>query len=130
MLILTLRTDNPEAEIGLYNDTTELLYESWHAHRQLAESIHQKIAQILGQRGKTWSDIEGIVAYSGPGSFTGLRIGLSVANALAYANQIPIAGVTGSSWQATGIEELLAGNGQEQVLPNYGADPHITQQRK
>lgn len=130
MLILTLRTDNPEAEIGIYDDTTELLYESWHAHRQLAETIHRKIADALEQNKKSWSDVQGIVVYAGPGSFTGLRIGMSVANALAYANQVPIVGASGEGWRTTGIGQLLAGDGHRQVVPDYGATPHITQQRK
>jgi tRNA threonylcarbamoyladenosine biosynthesis protein TsaB len=35
-------------------------------------------------------DIEGVVCFKGPGSFTGLRIGLTVGNALAYAQNIPV----------------------------------------
>jgi tRNA threonylcarbamoyladenosine biosynthesis protein TsaB len=90
MLILTLRTDNPEAEVGLYDDEEQLSYETWTAHRQLAETIHGKVKALLGTKGKDWHDVQGVVAYQGPGSFTGLRIGLTVANALAQGLQVPI----------------------------------------
>jgi tRNA threonylcarbamoyladenosine biosynthesis protein TsaB len=130
MIILTIRTDKPEAEIGLYDDQRQLAYETWQAHRQLAESLHQKIAQLLKDQVKAWDDIQGIVAYRGPGSFTGLRIGLSVANALAYGYDVPITGMTGDDWKKQGIEALLAGNGEQQVLPEYGAPVHATEPKK
>lgn len=130
MLILTLRTDKPEAEIGLYEDAQQLFYETWQAHRQLAETIHQKITDVLSSQGKDLTDIAGIAAYHGPGSFTGLRIGLSVANALANSYKVPITGTTGDDWIELGIKQLLAGNGQKVALPEYGAPVHITEPKK
>lgn len=82
MLILTIRTDKPEAEIGLCNGDKQLAYETWQAHRLLAETLHRKVEDLLASQSKTVDDIEGLVGFQGPGSFTGLRIGLSVVNAL------------------------------------------------
>lgn len=130
MLILTLRTDKPEAELGLYEDDKKLAYERWQAHRELAETIHKKLAEILNKSSKSVSDIESIVAYKGPGSFTGLRIGLSVANALAYSLQIPIVATTGDDWVADGISKLQNNQDDKIALPEYGSDAHVTAQRK
>jgi tRNA threonylcarbamoyladenosine biosynthesis protein TsaB len=130
MIILTIRTDKPEAEIGLYDDRQQLTYETWRAHRQLAETLHQKIERILKHEAKGWNNIQGIIAYQGPGSFTGLRIGLSVANALAYSYDLPITGATGDDWVRQGSEALLSGKGQKQVLPEYGAPIYTTQPKK
>jgi hypothetical protein len=44
MIILTIRTDKPESEIGLFNNKDKLAYEVWQAHRELAETVHKKIA--------------------------------------------------------------------------------------
>jgi len=44
--------------------------------------------------GITIDDVDGFVAARGPGSFTGLRIGISVAKALAFAGQKPVAGIS------------------------------------
>src|SRR3989338_10680058 len=108
MLILVLRTDKPEAEVGLFDGRRKLAYIKWQAHRELSNTIHKQIDKILnpgtkisklrnpitdystrdlvrGRQVFSLSDIEGIVCFKGPGSFTGLRIGLTVANALAYA---------------------------------------------
>lgn len=130
MLILTVRTDKPESEIGLFNNSKELVYEKWEAHRQLAETIHTRLYELLQSQSKNWSDIKAVVVYQGPGSFTGLRIGLSVANTLATSHQIPIIGVTGDDWLQTGITQILAGNGEAVALPEYGAPVHITAPRK
>lgn len=130
MIILTIRTDKPEAEVGLYNDSTKLGYETWEAHRQLADTLHQKIEDLLKSQKKDWPDIEGIVAYHGPGSFTGLRIGLTVANTLSYALKVPAVGQTGDNWITQGIDRLVSGESDQLVMPEYGAPVHITPQKK
>jgi tRNA threonylcarbamoyladenosine biosynthesis protein TsaB len=130
MIILTIRTDNPQAEIGLYEDSQQLTYHKWEAHRQLSETIHKEIKAALDQNHKSWTDIEGFVVYKGPGSFTGLRIGVAVANALAYGLKVPIAAAMGEAWIKQGIKILLQGDGQEIILPDYGSDPRTTPQKK
>lgn len=130
MIILVLRTDKPEAELGLYDNNRQLAYITWQAHRQLAETIHVKIRELLDSQNKQLEDLEGIVMYQGPGSFTGLRIGLSVGNALASSFDIPVSGQMGDNWCETGINVLLAGNGKKVVLPEYGASVHITAPKK
>jgi tRNA threonylcarbamoyladenosine biosynthesis protein TsaB len=129
MIILTLRTDKPEAEIGLFDDQKQLAYVTWQAHRQLAETLHQKINQTLAANHKTFGDVGGIVVFSGPGSFTGLRIGVSVANALAYSLNCPVVGVKDADVK-TGITRLLSGGSDKMVLPEYGSPVHITTQKK
>ena len=130
MIILTLRTDKPEAEIGFFDDDAELAYIVWHAHRELAETLHAKIKALLENNKLTLKQLEGIAVYKGPGSFTGLRIGATVANALADSLHIPIVSATGEDWAKACCASLAAGKNERAVQPKYGADPHITQQKK
>ena len=130
MLIITIRTDKPESEIGLYDDRTQLGYETWAAHRQLAETIHLKLEALLRVHGKDWQDIGGLVCFQGPGSFTGLRIGLTVANALSYSYHVPVVAMQDPNWLEIGITRLLAGESDHLALPFYGADAHITPPKK
>jgi tRNA threonylcarbamoyladenosine biosynthesis protein TsaB len=130
MLTLTIRTDKPEAELGLFGDVTKLAYSTWQAHRQLAETIHQQIRELLESQGRQLNDIQGIVVFKGPGSFTGLRIGLSVANALAYSLNIPIVAETGEDWLEQGQRDLAQAKNEVIALPEYGSPPHITQPKK
>jgi tRNA threonylcarbamoyladenosine biosynthesis protein TsaB len=126
MTILIIRTDKPEAEIGLFNGLEQLAYESWHAHRALAETLHSKIRDLLSSQNKELKDVTGIVCFKGPGSFTGLRIGLTVADTLAYSLHIPIVGSTSDDWIQEGIKRLQTGKNEKITLPEYGADVHIT----
>jgi tRNA threonylcarbamoyladenosine biosynthesis protein TsaB len=130
MLILTIKTDNPSTEIALYDNQKEISKESYLAGRSLAETLNQKIDQLIKLQKKNLSDINGIVCYLGPGSFTGLRIGISVANALAYGLNIPIVGATEDDWQTEGIKNLVNGENQKMVMPVYGSEPHITIPKK
>jgi tRNA threonylcarbamoyladenosine biosynthesis protein TsaB len=130
MLILTLRTDKPEAEIGLYEDNARLAYDTWYAHRELSTTLHRHIDDLLAAQGKTREDLQAIVCYQGPGSFTGLRIGLTVADALAYALKLPIVESLHDDWIQSGINRLKAGEDDHIALPYYGADAHITPQKK
>lgn len=130
-MILTIRTDNPEAEVGLFFDTGQKRqYEKWQAHRELAESIHKKISELLKAEDKTFKGISGIVCYKGPGSFTGLRIGLTVGNALSYGIGCPIVGSAGQDWIQAGIKAIADGKNEVIVIPEYGREPHITKQKK
>jgi tRNA threonylcarbamoyladenosine biosynthesis protein TsaB len=126
MLILTIRTDKPEAEIGLFQDGTKLAYSTWQAHRQLAETIHLKIQEVLESQNYNLADISGIAAFKGPGSFTGLRIGLSVANALAYSLHVPIIAAPGADWLDKAARAIKQGEDERIAMPEYGSPPHIT----
>jgi tRNA threonylcarbamoyladenosine biosynthesis protein TsaB len=130
MLTLTLRTDKPEAEIGLYDGDMQFAYKTWQAHRQLAETIHIKIDALLKTHHKSLEDITGIVCYQGPGSFTGLRIGLTVANTLSYSLNIPIVATQDPAWLEAGLRLLEDGKNDTVAMPFYGADAHITPPRK
>lgn len=130
MLTLTIKTDQPQAELGLYDGKQQIKYVTWEAHRALAETLHQKIADLLTEAGKKLSDLETIVAFQGPGSFTGLRIGLTVANAMADSLNIPIVASQGEEWIAQGLEKLESGQNDYLALPEYGAPVHITTPKK
>lgn len=126
MLTLTIRTDKPEAELGLYENDKKLAYLPWQAHRELAETIHQQMANILGEQGKKLADVRAVAVYIGPGSFTGLRIGISVANTLADSLKVPIVGQTGDDWIDKSLVKLKQKEGMSIVIPEYGALPSIT----
>ena len=60
MLTVTIKTDQPEAELGLFDNNKQLGYVKWPAHRELAETIHSQLFGLLKKAGK---DINQVDAY-------------------------------------------------------------------
>lgn len=130
MIILAFRTDKEEAELYIYEDRKKLAEIKWPAHRQLAETIHKQVSKLLNKSSISLKDVDGVVCFKGPGSFTGLRIGLSVANALAYAHEIPVVARGGKNWLRRGIKDLLTGQNDKIAIPEYGAPAKTTRPKK
>lgn len=130
MISLTIKTDNPKAEIGLFAGDKKLAYKVWQADRQLAETLHPKLDELLKANKLNWQELEDIIVFEGPGSFTGLRIGITVANALAYSLNLPIATSSGEDWIKIGQTKLANYKTGKIALPNYGVSAHTTKPRK
>lgn len=130
MIILSIKTDRPEAELAVFEGNKKLAEQKWPTHRTLADTINSEIERLLRKSNISLSDLEGIVCFQGPGSFTGLRIGLSVGNALAYAQNIPILATRGRDWLEQGIKKLQAGQNQKIVAPFYDRPANITKPKK
>lgn len=103
---------------------------SWEAGRELALGLLAYIERELKSQGKEFSDLSGIGVLKGPGSFTGLRIGITVLNTLADALRIPIVGESGEQWQKVALDRLAQGENDKIILPFYGSEAHITSPRK
>ena len=128
-MIVLLDTSTPVCKLALIDGETRL-DDEWESGRTLAKGLLGYLQDNFAKIGKDWNDISGIVAYKGPGSFTGLRIGLTVLNTIAGSQKIPIVGTTNDDWQSIGLQRLDAGENDELVMPEYGAEAHITTPRK
>ncbi len=129
-MIIALRTDTSETLLVLLEpDGSELGRDRWESGRRLSGELLPHIEQLLHQHSAGWTELRGVVVYRGPGSFTGLRIGCSVANAIAYGQNIPVVGPKGDSWIELGLQRLQKGNNDTQVVPYYGRPPNISKPR-
>lgn len=130
-MLLGLKTDNPVAELSLFDDTGKLAAEkTWQADRELARHLLEEIDTFLKEHQVVLRDLTGLFVYQGPGSFTGLRIGLTVMNTLAYSLSIPLVGVQGETWCREGVTRLLKGENDRIVMPDYGAESRVTTPKK
>lgn len=125
-MILAIRTDKPLAELALLKGGQEVARYEWEAHRTLATTLVAKIQTFLAQHGTTADKLSGIIVFSGSGSFTGLRIGATVANALAYSHNIPVVAGEGDNWLDAGVQKLAQAKPGEYVIPTYDREPNIT----
>jgi tRNA threonylcarbamoyladenosine biosynthesis protein TsaB len=112
--------------ILLTKNHDELEYYLWESGRSLAERLLEEIKSLLMRNDCKWEQIEGLIYYEGPGSFTGLRIGATVANTIAYVRKVPIVGTRGDAWVPDGIKRLAQGENAKQVTPFYDREPNIT----
>ncbi len=124
-MIILLDTSTATCFLTVVDDEVRQDFE-WQAGRTLARGLLKFLEEKTGDL----HDIGGIGVMKGPGSFTGLRIGLTVANTLADSLNIPIVGATGEDWRGTALKKLRAGENEKIVMPEYGAAAHITAPRK
>ncbi len=108
---LYLDTSQPLTIMKLDNKTYE-----WDSGRNLAKNLLKFIHDKLAENRKDWQDITEISFMSGPGSFTGLRIGATVVNTLASQLKIPL-------YNHRGEKVKL-------IMPEYGRPANITPPKK
>ena len=128
-MILALDTSTATCRLWLVSPQSRDEYE-WEAGRGLADGLIRFLREKLSEHDVNWSDITGIAAYRGPGSFTGLRIGLTVLNTIADDRHIPIVGASEDGWLDAALSRLEAGETDGLVMPLYGRAPNITKPRK
>lgn len=93
MAILALDTSSLVSSVALVNQTTLLAELTIQIRKTHSEQLMPHIAELLAFAGIKPAELEAIAVSIGPGSFTGLRIGLATAKAIAYAQSIPLVGV-------------------------------------
>ena len=69
-----------------------------------AEVLQPLLEQALEHAGVTWEDVARICVGTGPGGFTGLRLGVATARALAQGHDIPVVGISSLEALARGVE--------------------------
>ncbi|MDO4507798.1 MAG: tRNA (adenosine(37)-N6)-threonylcarbamoyltransferase complex dimerization subunit type 1 TsaB [Candidatus Saccharibacteria bacterium] len=108
---LYLDTSTPKTILRLDEKTYE-----WESGRDLAENLLKFLNEKLAENGKTWADLTEITFMSGPGSFTGLRIGAAIVNTLASELKIPLKNHKNETVKL--------------ILPEYGSGANISKPRK
>lgn len=89
-LLLNIDTATENASICLSKDGTALRTLVNNQQRDHAAWIQPAIEQLLKETKNTVKDLQGIAVTAGPGSYTGLRVGLATAKGLCFALNIPL----------------------------------------
>jgi tRNA threonylcarbamoyl adenosine modification protein YeaZ len=93
VLLLAIDTATSAITVALHDGDRVLAESSTVDARRHGEYLAPGIAQVLAQCGHTPADVSAVVAGTGPGPFTGLRIGLVTARTFAFACGVPVFGL-------------------------------------
>ncbi|HMQ51782.1 MAG TPA: tRNA (adenosine(37)-N6)-threonylcarbamoyltransferase complex dimerization subunit type 1 TsaB [Anaerolineae bacterium] len=92
-MILAIDTATQYAGLALYRSDGLLAEEGWFAGRNHTTEVMPRLARMLKTAHLEVNDLTALAVALGPGSFTGLRIGLAVAKGLALPQRLPVIGV-------------------------------------
>ena len=121
-LILQIETATQTCSVALTQDG-KLLYFLEKTERNIhAGAITVFIEEIMLKAGKQYADLDAVAVSMGPGSYTGLRIGVSTAKGLCYALDIPLIAVNTLEAMANGfINNCFSVNPQTVFCPMIDA---------
>jgi tRNA threonylcarbamoyladenosine biosynthesis protein TsaB len=112
--LLGIETATKVCSVGLFKGAELISLKEEKGDYSHAENLAIFTINILSQANLTVSDLSAIVVSRGPGSYTGLRIGVSFAKGLCYSLQIPLISI--DTLHALALGWTQAGNGKKQFI--------------
>ncbi|MGQ9800693.1 MAG: tRNA (adenosine(37)-N6)-threonylcarbamoyltransferase complex dimerization subunit type 1 TsaB [Candidatus Saccharicenans sp.] len=109
MLILAVDTTTRFGSVALVSGEEVLAEVNYASPSSHSRQVFRAVDDIIRLSGLKFDQIEGLAVAAGPGSFTGIRIGLSLVKALALASDRPLAAV--SALEALASKLILPGSG-------------------
>ena len=93
MMELSVDTSTHGASVALSEQGVVLTDFSWVTARNHTRELVPNILRLVGEQGAKIGDIKSVAVAIGPGSFNGLRVGITTAKGLAFALRIPLIGI-------------------------------------
>lgn len=110
MYVLGIESATPVAGVAVVDGKKVLAERMVNNQRTHSVNLLPMIKEVIAEAGLTPGDIMGVAVSIGPGSFTGLRIGMSTAKTLAQVWEVPIVGVCtldALAYPLTGLKNLI-----------------------
>src|SRR5512140_1347449 len=92
-MIICLETSTAVCSVALCNSEGVVALKESSENKSHAAQLTVFIGDLLSQAGLRAADLEAVAVSKGPGSYTGLRIGVSAAKGIAYAASVPLIGI-------------------------------------
>lgn len=93
-MILAIDTATDQASVALLADDVTVAEFSWRSRGNHSRHLGSLLPELFSLAGIAVERLTGIAVSSGPGSFNGLRVGISLAKGLAFARNLPLAGIS------------------------------------
>ncbi len=130
-MILLINTAAPEGFVALVRGSLVIATISFRRQFGATDPLLPGIEAVFKKAKSNIKNLKAIAVVTGPGSFAGLRTGISAANAIAWARSISVVGVPTSA--ATTPEDMAKFVGSKKttvktrsVMPRYGRKPNIS----
>jgi tRNA threonylcarbamoyladenosine biosynthesis protein TsaB len=120
-LILLLETATSSCSVALTENGKIIGFKEVNERNIHASHITLFIEELMINAGKNYSDLDAIAVSKGPGSYTGLRIGVSTAKGLCYALDIPLIGIDTLEAMASGLQSRIDIADSDLLIPMIDA---------
>lgn len=119
---LVIDTSKKKISIWLNDDSGKTIAsKKWPSSHNESLVLLFNIDKMLRSIGKSVDDVDSIYVNRGPGSYTSLRVGLSIANGLAFSKDIPIYAMSSQVGKESRFSKV--------ITPKYLREAHITKKR-
>lgn len=126
-MILAIETATQICSVALFRDRQVIGLLESDEHNAHSRILHILIDRLFKETGTALSDLTAIAVSKGPGSYTGLRIGVSTAKGFCYAKDIPLIGINTLECMAVGMLSVVREN--ENLNPDSLMVPMIDAKR-
>ncbi|WP_240729892.1 tRNA (adenosine(37)-N6)-threonylcarbamoyltransferase complex dimerization subunit type 1 TsaB [Ehrlichia minasensis] len=110
---MTINTSGPICSVAIISENQVIHYEESTSHNQHSESLFKLIHTLFDKSQNSYSTISDIGVVVGPGSFTGIRVGIAAAQGIHIASNITLHGISNLEMQAYLIAQT---NKNENIL--------------
>lgn len=111
-MLLAVDTSTAQVGLAIYDGSQVLAEYAWRSHQHHTMELAPAVAELLSRSGLTMDSVRALAVALGPGSFTSLRVGLSLVKGLALARRLPVFGIPTldiyAAAQAASRQPLLA----------------------
>jgi len=120
-LILLIETATSSCSVALTENGIIIGFREASEKNIHASHITLFIEELMNNAGKKYSDLNAVAVSKGPGSYTGLRIGVSTAKGLCYALDIPLLGINTLEAMASGLQSQIDLADSDLLIPMIDA---------
>lgn len=121
MKILCCDTSNSTCCAGIYEDGKEISYELSLEKKTHSETFMPLVMRVFNQCGLNPVDMDALAVTTGPGSFTGIRIGLSAVKGMALATGLNVIPVSSLKALALSVENVVSDPSDAIIVPCFDA---------